>query len=207
MCHAPTHLSSLEDSNCPAAKSTRAKPLDALAREIHEELGTRLNFGPEVLQLEGEWWPIMQERRMKAVWIAGVEQGASRPEGSHSNSLGCLEELALLDWIGNDLLIALAVAKIAAREYEGSTPAPSSHLSTAAFRTLFRNSLRTFLFRHCLPDPLAFPCRSRLFSSEAPTRLMIPTDLLHQGLLHHPFDDTAAEVSECTMPKIIGKAS
>lgn len=93
------------------------EPLDALAREIHEELGTRLSFGPEVLTPEGEWWPIMQERRM-GVWIAEVEQGAPEPtpRGSHSKLRWVpLEELALLDWIGNDLLIALAVANRCAR--------------------------------------------------------------------------------------------
>lgn len=93
------------------------EPLEALAREIREELGTSLRIGPEVRDPEGGWWPIMQGRRM-GVWIAEVAEGAPEPapRGSHRELRWVpLEELALLDWIGNDLLIALAVANRCAR--------------------------------------------------------------------------------------------
>lgn len=92
-------------------------PLDALAREIDEELGTRLVVGPEVPGPKGRWWPILQGREM-GVWICEVAGGAPEPvsTGSHSELRWVpLEEIALLDWIGNDLLIALAVANLCSR--------------------------------------------------------------------------------------------
>ncbi|MDC4233451.1 NUDIX domain-containing protein [Actinomyces sp. B33] len=86
-------------------------PLDALAREIREELGADLVIGPRVDAPDGRWWPILQGRRM-GVWLCEVSPDSPAPTrgDSHSDLRWVdLEDLAGLDWIGHDLDIALAV--------------------------------------------------------------------------------------------------
>ncbi|WP_235827123.1 NUDIX domain-containing protein [Actinomyces culturomici] len=92
-------------------------PIEALEREIREELGTALVLGPEVDGPGGRWWPVLQGRTM-GVRLAEITPGAPAPRAGDSHAelrWVPLPEVAELDWIGNDLLIVLAVANLCAR--------------------------------------------------------------------------------------------
>ena len=86
-------------------------PLEALAREIEEELGTALIFGAEIPSPEGGWWPILGGRDM-GVWLAEVAPGSPAPRAGDSHSelrwVG-LEDAEAVDWNGADLPIVRAV--------------------------------------------------------------------------------------------------
>lgn len=58
-------------------------PRDALIREIREELGCDLVYGPAVTTEDGEWWPIHAGRLM-GVWLA--ERAPCSPEPSLSEN-------------------------------------------------------------------------------------------------------------------------
>lgn len=93
------------------------EPLEALSREVAEELDTTLVFGAEVTAPDGGWWPILQGRQM-GVWLAEVAPTFPAPHrGSSHLELRWvpLGQVAELDWIGHDREIALAAAR-AARE-------------------------------------------------------------------------------------------
>lgn len=86
-------------------------PLEALAREIEEELGTALTFGAEIPSPEGGWWPILGDRDM-GVWLAEVAPGSPAPRAGDSHSelrWVELEDAEAVDWIGVDLPIVRAV--------------------------------------------------------------------------------------------------
>lgn len=90
-------------------------PLDALTREIREELGVTLTIGQEVRTPEGQWWPILGGRFM-GVWLAELAPSSPAPSCGNSHvelRWVRLDELGSLEWIGADLPIALAVAKTA----------------------------------------------------------------------------------------------
>lgn len=53
-------------------------PLAALAREIREELGLTLRFGPEIPAPDGGWWPILHGRMM-GVWMATIDEAPRSP--------------------------------------------------------------------------------------------------------------------------------
>lgn len=59
-------------------------PRDALVREITEELGCTLTFGPEVTTSEGDWWPIHAGRRM-GVWLAECAPDSPAPALSQNH--------------------------------------------------------------------------------------------------------------------------
>ena len=87
------------------------EPLEALAREIEEELGTALIFGAEIPSPEGGWWPILGGRDM-GVWLAEVAPGSPAPRAGDSHSelrWLDLEDAEAVDWIGADLPIVRAV--------------------------------------------------------------------------------------------------
>ncbi|MCI6410647.1 NUDIX domain-containing protein [Schaalia hyovaginalis] len=87
------------------------EPLEALAREIEEELGTALIFGAEIPSPEGGWWPILGGRDM-GVWLAEVAPGSPAPRAGDSHSelrWVDLEDAEAVDWIGADLPIVRAV--------------------------------------------------------------------------------------------------
>lgn len=91
------------------------EPLEALSREIAEELGTTLVFGTEVSAPDGGWWPILQGRHM-GVWLAEVAPTFPAPCAGQSHlelRWVPLGDVAELDWIGNDREIALAAARAA----------------------------------------------------------------------------------------------
>ena len=98
------------------------EPLEALCREIAEELGTTLLIGPEVSAPDGGWWPILQGRHM-GVWLAEVAPTfpAPRRGASHLELRWVpLDLVGSLDWIGRDLEIALeAVAAARAHASHG----------------------------------------------------------------------------------------
>lgn len=88
-------------------------PLQALHREIREEMNTVIRVGAQVMTEEGTWWPILHGRTM-GVWLAELSPDAPAPtlNGSHSEFRWTpLDKVDTLDWIGHDLEIALAVAR------------------------------------------------------------------------------------------------
>ena len=86
-------------------------PLEALTREMAEELGARLTIGERVCPEGGQWWPILGGRVM-GVWLAEVAPGSPAPRAGASHLEArwvLLETLAELPWIGADLPIVEAV--------------------------------------------------------------------------------------------------
>lgn len=59
-------------------------PHDALVREIAEELGCSLTFGPEVPSDDGHWWPIHAGRIM-GVWLAQLAPSSPEPSLSENH--------------------------------------------------------------------------------------------------------------------------
>ena len=92
-------------------------PVEALTREITEELGARLTIGERVCPEEGQWWPVLGGRVM-GVWLAEVAPNSQelRAGASHLEARWVpLENLAALPWIGADLPIVEAVVARCAR--------------------------------------------------------------------------------------------
>src|SRR6478672_3425501 len=57
-------------------------PLDALHRELAEELGVRILVGAEVAPPSGEAWPIDAQLAMR-VWLGAVSEGQPKPTADH----------------------------------------------------------------------------------------------------------------------------
>lgn len=92
-------------------------PVEALTREIAEELGACLTIGERVCPEGGQWWPILGGRVM-GVWLAEVAPGSPEPRvgASHLEARWVpLENLAALPWIVADLPIVEAVVARCAR--------------------------------------------------------------------------------------------
>ena len=92
-------------------------PVEALTREIAEELGACLTIGERVCPEGGLWWPILGGRVM-GVWLAEVAAGSPEPRvgASHLEARWVpLENLAALPWIVADLPIVEAVVARCAR--------------------------------------------------------------------------------------------
>ena len=86
-------------------------PVEALTREIMEELGTRITVGARVCPDGGLWWPILGGRVM-GVWLAEVAPGSPAPRAgaSHLEARWVpITQLAPLQWIVADLPIVEAV--------------------------------------------------------------------------------------------------
>ncbi len=86
-------------------------PVEALMREIAEELGARLIIGERVCPEGGQWWPILGGRVM-GVWLAEVAAGSPAPRAgaSHLEARWVpLADLAALPWIVADFPIVEAV--------------------------------------------------------------------------------------------------
>ena len=86
-------------------------PVEALMREIAEELGARLIIGERVCPEGGQWWPILGGRVM-GVWLAEVAAGSPAPRAgaSHLEARWVpIADLADLAWIVADLPIVEAV--------------------------------------------------------------------------------------------------
>ena len=105
------------------------EPLEALSREIAEELGTTLIFGTEVSAPDGGWWPILQGRHM-GVWLAEVAPTFPAPCAGRSHRelrWVPLGDVAELHWIGNDLEIAVAAASAAAEIATSTASGTTTH--------------------------------------------------------------------------------
>ena len=84
-------------------------PLDALHRELAEELGVRIRVGAEVLPPGGTVWPI-DERLAMRVWLAVVDSGEPTPSGDH-DELRWLSADQLFDvgWLPADVALVSAL--------------------------------------------------------------------------------------------------
>ena len=92
-------------------------PVEALTREIAEELGARLIIGERVCPEDGQWWPILGGRVM-GVWLAEVAAGSPAPRAGASHLEATwvpLADLVELPWIVADLPIVEAVVARCAR--------------------------------------------------------------------------------------------
>lgn len=89
-------------------------PIEALHREIGEELGVEITLGAEVLGPDDEGWPITHGYRMR-IWAATVASGEPQPLVEH-DALTWLEPGAWLSvpWLDPDVPIVSAVAERAA---------------------------------------------------------------------------------------------
>ncbi|WP_036958697.1 (deoxy)nucleoside triphosphate pyrophosphohydrolase [Promicromonospora kroppenstedtii] len=84
-------------------------PLDALRRELTEELGVRVAVGTEVLGPADGAWPITARHRMR-VWFALSERGTPEPLQDH-DELRWLTAAELDDvpWLPGDVQIVRAL--------------------------------------------------------------------------------------------------
>ena len=81
---------------------------DALARELDEELGVRVEVGDELASTSG-YWPIDETHRMRAFWCRST--GDPVPGDSHDLVRWvCPDQLWRLDWLPADIAIASAIA-------------------------------------------------------------------------------------------------
>lgn len=82
------------------------QPIDALRRELAEELQVEVTIGDELRCPDGSSWPISSAYEMR-VWFATVTSGTATPTGSHDllRALGP-SELFEVTWLPADLAIA-----------------------------------------------------------------------------------------------------
>lgn len=84
-------------------------PLDALHREIEEELGVRLRLGAELLGPDDGAWRLAEPYTMR-VWLAEVADGVPEPRAAH-DQLAWLaaDEWLSVPWLDADLRIVRAL--------------------------------------------------------------------------------------------------
>lgn len=85
-------------------------PVDALHREIAEELGVQVELGPEVAGVDGApGWPLSAPYRMR-VWLARVVSGEPAPIEDH-DAVVWLEpgRWLELDWLPSNLAVLRAL--------------------------------------------------------------------------------------------------
>ncbi len=85
--------------------------LDALHRELGEELGVRVAVGAELPGPDGGAWPITTKHRMR-VWFARLQDGTPEPLEDH-DELRWLTAAELDDvpWLEGDVQIVAALAR------------------------------------------------------------------------------------------------
>ena len=88
------------------------EPLDALRREIHEELGVGIEIGALLPGPSSGCWPLAN-RHVMQVWLAQITRGEPRPLQDH-DALVLLTRAQLYDvtWLPADLPIVRAVEAI-----------------------------------------------------------------------------------------------
>jgi 8-oxo-dGTP diphosphatase len=84
-------------------------PLDALHREIEEELGVRLRLGAELLGPDDGAWRLAEPYTMR-VWLAEVADGVPEPRLEH-DQLAWLaaDEWLSVPWLDADVRIVRAL--------------------------------------------------------------------------------------------------
>lgn len=90
--------------------------LDALRRELVEELGVRVDVGAEVPGPDDGAWPITERHRMR-VWFALLTDGTPEPLQDH-DELRWLTAAELDDvpWLDGDVQIVTALASRLTRD-------------------------------------------------------------------------------------------
>ncbi|MET1007741.1 MAG: NUDIX domain-containing protein [Propionibacteriaceae bacterium] len=83
--------------------------VEALRRELWEELQVQVIVGDELVAPDPAGWPISERYVMRA-WLAQISAGTPAPTGSHDRIVW-LEpsRLLTLDWLDADVAIAQAV--------------------------------------------------------------------------------------------------
>ncbi|MFI9484984.1 (deoxy)nucleoside triphosphate pyrophosphohydrolase [Promicromonospora sp. NPDC052451] len=86
-------------------------PLDALHRELGEELGVTVSVGAELPASDGGAWPITATHRMR-VWFATPVRGTPAPLEDHDELrwLGA-GELGDVPWLDGDVQIIEALSR------------------------------------------------------------------------------------------------
>ena len=88
------------------------EPLDALRREIREELGVDIEVGNLLEGPQGDGWPLGDDFVIQ-VWLARVSLGEPRPLEDHDQlRLLTRTELYAVRWLPADLPIVDAVARL-----------------------------------------------------------------------------------------------
>ncbi len=84
--------------------------LDALRRELDEELGVRVTIGEQVEAPDGRYWPILHGHRM-LIWMAQIDSGEPAPLADHDDVRWLpAAQLRSVTWLEPDVPILNAVA-------------------------------------------------------------------------------------------------
>ncbi|MGW2092491.1 (deoxy)nucleoside triphosphate pyrophosphohydrolase [Promicromonospora sukumoe] len=91
------------------------EPLDALRRELREELGVRVVVGDELTGPDDGTWPITARHRMR-VWFALPSDGTPEPLEDHDELRWLTaDELDDVPWLDGDVQVVTGVARHLAR--------------------------------------------------------------------------------------------
>lgn len=82
----------------------------ALIREITEELGVEITIGDEIVNPDGDSWPVVNNWQMR-VWLVEIASGEPHIGREH-DQIAWLDfaEALSVDWLGPDVPIVEAIA-------------------------------------------------------------------------------------------------